>query len=358
MKTWLVTGGAGFIGSALVRLARARKLARVVNLDLLTYAGNPDNLAPLADDPDHVFVQGDIRDVELVARLLDEHRPLAVINFAAESHVDRSIADPAPFLTTNVIGTQALLEAVRSHLHTLPGHEADAFRFLQISTDEVFGTLGPDDPPFSETTVYAPNSPYAASKAASDLLVRAYWHTYRLPVLLTNCSNNYGPRQFPEKLIPLAICNALDGLLIPVYGDGLQVRDWLHVADHCEGILAALERGEPGGTWCLGGGSGPTNLEIMRDICRLLDEERPEGAPHERLLAHVDDRPAHDRRYAVDFSKARRELGWEPHTPLADGLRATVRWYIDNGFWVERARSGACRRGFERPAEIGPLAGS
>ncbi len=341
--TWIVTGGAGFIGSAFVRLARARRLARVVDLDLLTYAGNLDNLAALAGDPGHVFVRGDICDAQLLARLFAEHRPQAVVNFAAESHVDRSIRDAAPFLRTNVLGTQALLEAARAHLEAGDEAARGAFRFLHVSTDEVYGTLGPGDAPFSETTPYAPNSPYAASKAAADHLVRAAHHTWGLPTLVTNCSNNYGPYQFPEKLIPLVICNARDGKPLPVYGDGLQVRDWLYVDDHCEALLRVLAGGRPGETYNVGGENERTNLETVRAICAALDALAPGPAPRAALIRHVADRPGHDRRYAIDAAKIRRELGWRPRTRFEDGLRATVSWYLANGPWIERVRSGAYR---------------
>ena len=278
----LVTGGKGFIGSAVVRHLINHTDHEVVNVDKMTYAATDGSTQSVADSPRLRFEQADICDIDRITEIFVEHAPDVVMHLAAESHVDRSIADPAPFLSTNVGGVQALLEAVRAHLPQWPVHEQDAFRFLQVSTDEVFGSLAPEDPPFTEETPYAPRSPYAASKAAADHLVRAYGHTYGLPVLITNCSNNYGPRQFPEKLLPLAICNARDGRAVPVYGDGLQVRDWLHVDDHCEGILAALERGAPGGTWCFGTGDGPTNLELLRTVCRALDAELPAGAPHER----------------------------------------------------------------------------
>jgi len=340
---WIVTGGAGFIGSAFVRMARARRLARIVNLDLLTYAGNLDNLADLKGDPGHRFVHGDICDAELLARLFAEERPAALVNFAAESHVDRSIRDAAPFLRTNVLGTQALLDAARAHGAGAGAGERGAFHFLHVSTDEVYGSLGPGDAPFTESTPYAPNSPYAASKAAADHLVRAAHHTWGLPTLVTNCSNNYGPCQFPEKLIPLVICNARDGRPLPVYGDGLQVRDWLHVDDHCEALLRVLDAGRPGETYNVGGGNERTNIETVRAICQALDELIPGTAPRTRLIRHVADRPGHDRRYAIDAAKIRRELGWEPRTRFEDGLRATVAWYLDNGAWVERVRSGAYR---------------
>jgi dTDP-glucose 4,6-dehydratase len=342
---WIVTGGAGFIGSAFVRLARVRGLARVVTLDLLTYAGNRDNLAALAGDPGHRFVHGDICDGALLARLFAEERPAAVVNFAAESHVDRSIVDAAPFLRTNVLGTQALLDAARAHCATAGAR--DGFRFLHVSTDEVYGSLGPDDPAFTEATPYAPNSPYAASKAAADHLVRAAHHTWGLPTLVTNCSNNYGPYQFPEKLIPLVICNARDGRPLPVYGDGLQVRDWLYVDDHCEALLRVLASGRPGETYNVGGGSERSNIETVRAICGALDELVPGASPRALLIRHVADRPGHDRRYAIDAAKIRRELGWEPRTRFEEGLRATVAWYLDNDAWVERVRSGAYRQWLE-----------
>jgi dTDP-glucose 4,6-dehydratase len=341
--TWIVTGGSGFIGSAFVLLARSRGWAQIINLDLLTYAGNQENLAGLAADPGYRFVHGDICDAALVARLLAEHRPAAVVNFAAESHVDRSIHDAAPFLRTNVLGTQVLLDAARAHLAGLDGAARAAFRFLHVSTDEVYGTLGPGDAPFTERTPYAPNSPYAASKAAADHLVRAARHTHGLPTLVTNCSNNYGPRQFPEKLIPLVICNAREGRPLPVYGDGLQVRDWLHVEDHCEAIALVLGAARPGETYNVGGGNEQTNIHIVRTICRVLDELEPAAAPREGLIRFVADRPGHDRRYAIDAAKIRADLGWSPRVRFEDGLRDTVRWYLANSGWVDRVRSGAYR---------------
>jgi len=346
-RTWLVTGGAGFIGSNFVRLALERKAGRVVNLDKLTYAGNRASLADLENHPDHVFVHGDICDVALVSRLLEEHRPRAIVNFAAESHVDRSILGPAEFLETNVVGTFKLLEAARAHCAR---HADPCFRFLQVSTDEVYGTLEPGDPGFTERTPYTPNSPYAASKAAADHFVRAYHRTYGLPVLTTNCSNNYGPYQFPEKLIPVMIQNALGGEPLPVYGDGLQVRDWLFVEDHCDAILAVLERGRPGETYNVGGGSEITNLELVRSICALVDELVPDSPhrPHARLIRHVADRPGHDRRYAIDDAKLRRELGWRPRLGLAEGLRRTVRWYLGHQAWIEQIRSGEYREWMTR----------
>jgi dTDP-glucose 4,6-dehydratase len=338
---WIVTGGAGFIGSAFVRLARARGWARIVNLDALTYAGNPENLADLAGDPGYTFVHGDICDGPLAARLFERYRPAALVNFAAETHVDRSIHDPAPFLRTNILGTQTLLDAARAHLAGLaPAERA-------VSTDEVYGTLGPDDPPFRETTPYAPNSPYAASKAAADHLVRAAHHTHGLPTLVTNCSNNYGPRQFPEKLIPLIVCNAREGRPLPVYGDGMQVRDWLHVDDHCEAIARVIAAGRPGRTYNVGGGNERTNLHVVRTICRTLDELEPAPAPRERLIAFVADRPGHDRRYAIDAARIREELGWSPRIAFEAGIRDTVAWYLANPGWVERVRSGAYRAWLE-----------
>jgi dTDP-glucose 4,6-dehydratase len=356
--TWIVTGGSGFIGSAFVRLARARDWARIVNLDALTYAGNPENLAGLAGDPGYAFVHGDICDAHLVARLFAEHRPTAIVNFAAESHVDRSIHDAAPFLRTNVLGTQVLLDAARAHLRELAAAERAAFRFLHVSTDEVYGTLGPGDPAFTETTPYAPNSPYAASKAAADHLVRAARHTHGLPTLVTNCSNNYGPCQFPEKLIPLVICNAREGRPLPVYGDGMQVRDWLHVDDHCEALARVIAAGRPGETYNVGGGNERTNIHVVRSICRILDELEPAPAPRERLIAYVADRPGHDRRYAIDAAKIRAQLGWSPRIAFEEGIRATIVWYLANPGWVERVRSGAYRdwidTNYSRRREVAP----
>jgi dTDP-glucose 4,6-dehydratase len=353
----LVTGGAGFIGCNFVRRVIERKLGRVVNLDKLTYAGNRASLAGLDDERTHVFVQGDIGDAELVSRLLEQYRPWAILNFAAESHVDRSILGPAAFVETNVVGTFRLLEAARAFWGRLA--QGERFRFLQVSTDEVYGTLGPGDPAFSERTPHAPNSPYAASKAAADHFTRAYHRTYGLPVLTTNCSNNYGPYQFPEKLIPVVILNAFEGRPLPIYGDGLQVRDWLFVEDHCDAILAVLERGRPGETYNVGGGSEVTNLELVRSICALLDEYLPDSPhrPHARLIAHVADRPGHDRRYAIDHTKLQTELGWRPRSDLAAGLRRTVRWYLDNAEWTRQVRSGEYRdwmaRNYARRGERG-----
>ena len=329
----LVTGGAGFIGSNFVLDWLAGAGEPVVNLDKLTYAGNLGSLASLARDARHVFVRGDIGDVELVAALLREHRPRAIVNFAAESHVDRSIHGPAAFIETNVVATFNLLDATRAWWSALPEAERAAFRFLHVSTDEVYGSLGPSDPAFAETTPYAPNSPYSASKAASDHLVRAYRHTYGLPTLTTNCSNNYGPRQFPEKLIPLMIVNALAGRPLPVYGDGRNVRDWLYVGDHCAALRAVLAGGRPGETYNIGGNAEMTNLDVVRELTTVLADERP-GRDYAALVTFVADRPGHDRRYAIDATKIRGELGWTPAETFASGLIRTVRWYLANGEWL------------------------
>ena len=320
----LVTGGAGFIGSNFVLSTIASSGEAVVNLDKLTYAGNPNNLAPLAEDKRHVFVRGDICDRELVRSLLQKHKPRAIVHFAAESHVDRSISGPAEFIQTNIVGTFSLLEESRTYFE-----KNRDFRFLHVSTDEVYGTLGPDDPAFTETTPYAPNSPYAASKAASDQLVRAYFHTYKLPVVTTNCSNNYGPRQFPEKLIPLCIRNALAGEKLPVYGDGRNQRDWLHVDDHCDAIRLVLEKGRLGETYNIGGESERANIDVVRTLCALLDEAKPRPAGrYADLIAFVKDRPGHDWRYAMNIAKIRRGLGWQPKESFESGLGKTVRWYL------------------------------
>jgi len=343
--TILVTGGAGFIGSNFVLdwLADAGR-EPLVNLDALTYAGNPANLAPLQNDTRHLFVHGDIGDRPLVDALFAEHRPRAVVNFAAESHVDRSILGPGAFIETNVKGTFMLLESARVHWSRLDGAERAGFRFVHVSTDEVYGSLAPDAPAFTEEHPYQPNSPYSASKAASDHLVRAWHHTYGLPVLTTNCSNNYGPLHFPEKLIPLMIVNALAGKPLPVYGDGLQVRDWLYVRDHCSAIRTVLERGTPGEVYNVGGWNEKTNREIVQTICSLLDELRPDPAgPHARLITHVRDRPGHDRRYAIDARKIERELGWRPAETFESGIRKTVQWYLANADWVAGVQSGAYR---------------
>ena len=343
MPTWLVTGGAGFIGGNFVLDAVARGV-RVINLDALTYAGNPDTLAALAGDARHVFVHGDIGDRRCVAALLATHRPDAVINFAAESHVDRSIDGPAAFIQTNVVGTLALLECVRDHWRGLDAAAQADFRLLHVSTDEVYGSLGATGR-FTEATPFAPNSPYSASKAASDHLVRAFHHTYGLPVLTTNCSNNYGPYQFPEKLIPLVIARALAGEALPVYGDGSNVRDWLYVGDHCEAIRMVLERGRVGETYNVGGDAERRNLEVVEAICHLLDTRRPraDGRPRTDQIQFVADRPGHDRRYAIDASKLQGELDWRPRHGFAEGLALTVDWYLDHQDWVQRVLDGSYR---------------
>lgn len=348
--TLLVTGGAGFIGANFVLDWLAGSQEPIVNLDKLTYAGNPDTLVSLQNDARHTLVQGDIGDSALVDSLLAQYRPRAIVNFAAESHVDRSIHGPAEFMQTNVVGTFNLLESARAYLSTLPGAERDAFRFLHVSTDEVYGTLETQDPPFTETTPYAPNSPYSASKAASDHLVRAWHHTYGLPVLTTNCSNNYGPYHFPEKLIPLVIHNALAGKSLPVYGDGLQVRDWLYVKDHCSAIRRVLEAGKPGETYNVGGWNERANIDVVKTICGLLDEFRPlpRGRLHSDLITFVKDRPGHDRRYAIDARRIERELGWRPAETFETGIRKTVQWYLDNQAWVQGVTSGAYRNWVSR----------
>jgi dTDP-glucose 4,6-dehydratase len=342
--TLLVTGGAGFIGSNFVLDWLAHHDEPVVNLDALTYAGNLANLASLQGDARHTFVKGDITDRELLATLFERHQPRAVLHFAAESHVDRSILGPGAFIKTNVDGTFALLEAARVHWMALQGDAKEAFRFLHVSTDEVYGSLAPEAPAFTENHPYEPNSPYSASKAASDHLVRAWHHTYGLPVLTTNCSNNYGPYHFPEKLIPLMIVNALAGKPLPIYGDGQQVRDWLYVRDHCSAIRTVLARGRLGETYNVGGWNEKTNKTIVHTICALLDELRPstEG-PYTRLITHVKDRPGHDRRYAIDARKIERELGWRPAETFDTGIRKTVQWYLDNAQWVAQVQSGAYR---------------
>jgi len=343
--TILVTGGAGFIGSNFVLDWLAQCDEPVVNLDKLTYAGNLENLASLRGDTRHCFVQGDLGDRILVDRLLAEHRPRAVLHFAAESHVDRSIHGPEDFIQTNIVGTFRLLEAVRAYWSALPEADKTAFRFLHVSTDEVYGTLSKDDPPFAETNPYEPNSPYSASKAASDHLVRAWHHTYGLPVLTTNCSNNYGPYHFPEKLIPLMIVNALAGKPLPVYGDGLQVRDWLYVKDHCSAIRRALEAGRLGETYNVGGWNEKPNIEIVHSVCTLLDELRPkaDGSSYKTQITHVQDRPGHDRRYAIDAGKIEKELGWKPAETFETGIRKTVQWYLDHPEWVQHVQSGSYR---------------
>ena len=348
----LVTGGCGFIGANFVLHWLAQESGPLVNLDALTYAGNPENLASIAGTPAaarYTFVHGDIGDAALVAGLLQQHRPRAIVHFAAESHVDRSIHGPEAFLRTNVHGTFCLLEAARAYFDRLGGEERERFRFLHVSTDEVYGTLRPDDPAFAETTPYAPNSPYAASKASSDMFVRAWHHTFGLPTLITNCSNNYGPFQFPEKLIPLVLNNSLAGRPLPVYGDGLQVRDWLFVEDHCTALRAVLARGRQGETYNIGGNNQRTNLDVVRTICGLLDELAPNAPhrPHAGLITYVKDRPGHDRRYAIDARKIAAELGWTPAHTFENGMRTTVQWYLDNTAWTAHVTSGEYRRWME-----------
>ena len=341
----LLTGGAGFIGANFVLDWLAHSDEIVINLDKLTYAGNLENLASIADDPRHIFVHGDIGDTLLTSSLLARHQPRAVLNFAAESHVDRSIHGPEDFIQTNIVGTFHLLEAVRAYWGTLAAEARRDFRFLHVSTDEVYGSLRSDEPAFSETHAYEPNSPYSASKAASDHLVRAYHHTYGLPVLTTNCSNNYGPYHFPEKLIPLMIVNALAGRPLPVYGDGQQIRDWLYVTDHCSAIRRVLAAGRPGQTYNVGGWNEKPNLDIVHTVCGLLDELRPraDGKRYSEQITYVADRPGHDRRYAIDARKVEVELGWKPAETFATGIRKTVLWYLDNQQWVSNVQSGAYR---------------
>ena len=340
----LVTGGAGFIGANFVLDWIATEGSPVINLDKLTYAGNLGNLTSLRGDSRHVFVKGDINDRALVASLLKQHQPSAIVHLAAESHVDRSIHAPAEFVQSNVVGTFSLLEETRAYWSALAESAKSRFRFLHVSTDEVYGSLGPNDPAFTETTPYAPNSPYAASKAASDHLVRAYHHTYGLPTITTNCSNNYGPRQFPEKLIPLIILNALNGKPLPVYGDGKNVRDWLYVGDHCAGIRAALKQGRLGETYNIGGNSEKTNLEVVHAVCSILDTLHPAGAPHAKLITFVKDRPGHDRRYAIDATKVKNELDWQPQERFETGMRKSVEWYLANGAWVASVQNGEYRK--------------
>ena len=345
--TILVTGGAGFIGSNFVIDWISSIGEAVVNLDKLTYAGNLANVASLASDARHRFVRGDILDAALLDRLFAEHKPRAVVHFAAESHVDRSIHGPASFIDTNVVGTFRLLEAARAAWQSAEGEAKASWRFVHVSTDEVYGTLAEDDPPFRETTAYAPNSPYAASKAASDHLVRAYHHTYGFPAITTNCSNNYGPRQFPEKLIPLAISNALEGKTLPVYGDGRQVRDWLYVSDHCEAIRTVLARGRPGETYNIGGNAERRNIEVVNGICATLQAVRPRTGGYLGLIQFVADRPGHDRRYAMDASRIHAELGWAPRETFESGLARTVAWYLEHHDWVAQVKSGEYRKWIE-----------
>ena len=343
--TVLITGGAGFIGANFVLDWVAHTAEKIVNLDKLTYAGNLESLAALNNNPQHVFVQGDIGDSELLPKLLAEHQPRAVLNFAAESHVDRSIHGPGDFIETNIVGTFRLLESVRGYWQSLGAEAQSSFRFLHVSTDEVYGSLTPQDPAFTEKHQYEPNSPYSASKAASDHLVRAWHHTYGLPVLTTNCSNNYGPLHFPEKLIPLMIVNALAGKPLPVYGDGMQVRDWLYVKDHCSAIRRVLEGGRLGETYNVGGWNEKPNIEIVNTVCALLDELRPrsDGQSYATQITYVKDRPGHDRRYAIDARKLEKELGWKPAETFETGIRKTVAWYLDNTEWVAHVQSGAYR---------------
>jgi dTDP-glucose 4,6-dehydratase len=348
-ETILVTGGAGFIGSNFILQWMRHESGRVVNLDKLTYAGNPRNLASIEDNPRYLLEQGDIVDRKTVRELLEKCQPRAIVHFAAESHVDRSIRGPDDFIRTNVNGTFSLLEETRAYWTQLPARRADEFRFLHVSTDEVFGTLRPDDPAFHEHTAYAPNSPYSASKAGSDHLVRAYHHTYGLPVLTTNCSNNYGPFQFPEKLIPLMILNACSGKALPVYGDGRNVRDWLYVEDHCEAIRTVLRGGKAGETYNVGGWNEMPNMDVVHTICAVLDELRPNDAvmPHQKLITFVKDRPGHDRRYAMNATKIERELGWRPRETFDSGIRKTIEWYIANPEWIAEVTSGSYRQWIE-----------
>ncbi len=338
MQNILVTGGAGFIGSNFIHyLAKVKPEARIVNLDALTYAGNENNLVALIDHPKYIFIKGNICNKDLVEKIFIDHLIDTVVHFAAESHVDRSILSPMDFIQTNIVGTAVLLDVARSRWQTGDAKPGIHYRFHHVSTDEVYGSLRPKDPPFEEITPYAPNSPYAASKASSDLLVRAYYHTYQLPVTISNCSNNYGPYQFPEKLIPLMILNAREGKSLPVYGDGLQIRDWLYVEDHCEAIYTILERGIVGETYNIGGNNQPANIEIITTICNILDEMFPDSShrPHISLITHITDRPGHDRRYAMNISKIDRQLNWSPRETLQTGLKKTVQWYLDHASWVD-----------------------
>ena len=345
MKTILITGGLGFIGSNFIHmLMQGKVFEKIINLDKQTYAGNPENLSDYEDHPGYVFEHSDICDQTSLESILMENDVDAVVNFAAESHVDRSIDGPEPFVQTNVVGTLRLLEATKTFLSECKADRQKAFRFLHVSTDEVYGSLTSEDPAFCESTPYAPNSPYSASKAAADHLVRAYHHTFGIPVLTTNCSNNYGPYQFPEKLIPLMILNALEGKSLPIYGDGSNIRDWLHVEDHCSGILAVLQRGRLGETYCIGGASEKTNMEVINTLCSILDEKIPDYAPHAKLKTFVKDRPGHDQRYAIDFSKLRGELNWHPTYSFEDGMAHTVDWYLSNREWCEKVTTGKYQR--------------
>ena len=349
-KTIVVTGGAGFIGANFVHTWLKESKAKIVNLDKLTYAGNLESLSTIAQHPRYRFVKGDIGDRKRVGKVLNEIRPDAIVNFAAESHVDRSISAPDDFIQTNVVGTFHLLEASRAYWDGLPDGRKSLFRFLHVSTDEVYGSLDKEDPAFSETTAYSPNSPYSASKASSDHLVRAYHHTYGLPTLTTNCSNNYGPYQFPEKLIPLVIDHALNGKSIPVYGDGSNIRDWLYVTDHCRAIIAVLEKGAPGEVYNIGGNSEKSNLDVVRTICGILDELVPleDKRLHESLIAFVQDRPGHDLRYAIDATRIKKEIGWTPQETFETGIRKTVQWYLDNAQWVQHVKDGEYKKWMEK----------
>jgi dTDP-glucose 4,6-dehydratase len=345
MKNILVTGGLGFIGSNFIRLLmRSGEFEQVINFDKQTYAGNPENLQDLEKENSYHFIQADICDGNSVLQALESYEVDAVVNFAAESHVDRSIDGPEPFVQTNVVGTLRLLEAFKSYYNSQSEDRKSSLRFLHVSTDEVYGSLKPEDPAFCENTPYAPNSPYSASKASADHLVRAYHHTFGLPVLTTNCSNNYGPYQFPEKLIPLMILNACEGKNLPIYGDGSNIRDWLHVEDHCSGILAVLQQGRVGETYCIGGASEKTNMEVIDTLCDILDRHHPRCAPHDQLKTFVKDRPGHDHRYAIDFSKIKSELGWQPSYSFEDGMEQTVEWYLNHQEWCNNVTSGNYQR--------------
>lgn len=346
MKTWFVTGGAGFIGSNFVRMARGEKWARIVNLDKLTYAGNLANVESLCEDDDYIFIRGDIADAPLVRELLLRYQPEAIVNFAAESHVDRSIDGPAEFVHTNVLGTFRLLDESHGYWKELSRERRDGFRFLHISTDEVYGSLGADDTPFTESTPYAPNSPYSASKASSDHFIRAYHRTYGLPTLTTNCSNNYGPYQFPEKLIPLMILNALEGKSLPIYGDGRNIRDWIYVEDHCRAIYTVLQKGRVGQTYNIGGRCELSNIDLVRKLCKIIDRIQPmaSGRSYTEFVSHVKDRPGHDYRYAIDDGKISDELGWRPEESFESGLEKTVMWYLENLAWANAVRDGTYRK--------------